>query len=115
MTVRAGDALADEGFGGIVAVGAGSARSPAPGRTVLAAGPDAAAHVVLIGKGITFDTGGICIKPRDGMKLMRKDMGGAAAVIAATLGAAEMDLPVRVTALAPLAENMASGSALASR
>jgi len=68
-------------------------------------------HVVLVGKGITFDTGGICIKPRDGMKLMRKDMGGAAAVVAATLAAAEMDLPVRITTLAPLAENMASGSA----
>jgi leucyl aminopeptidase len=110
VKIRSTDALADEGFGGIVAVGSGSARSP---RLVeLSWQPaGATAHVVLIGKGITFDTGGICIKPRDGMKLMRKDMGGAAAVIAATLGAAEMDLPVRVTALAPLAENMASGSA----
>jgi leucyl aminopeptidase len=67
--------------------------------------------VVLIGKGITFDTGGICIKPREGMKLMRKDMGGAAAVIAATLGAAGLGLPIRITALAPLAENMVSGTA----
>jgi len=110
VTVRGNDALAEDGFGGIVAVGSGSARTP---RLVeLSWQPErAAAHVVLIGKGITFDTGGICIKPRDGMKLMRKDMGGAAAVIAATFAAAEMDLPVRITTLAPLAENMASGSA----
>jgi leucyl aminopeptidase len=67
--------------------------------------------VVLVGKGITFDTGGICIKPRQGMKLMRKDMGGAAAVAAATIAAAALRLPVRVTALTPLAENMVSGTA----
>jgi leucyl aminopeptidase len=68
-------------------------------------------HVVLVGKGITFDTGGLCIKTAEGMKLMRKDMGGAAAVVAATLAAARLNLPVRVTALAPLAENMPSGTA----
>jgi leucyl aminopeptidase len=64
-----------------------------------------------VGKGITFDSGGISIKPREAMKLMRKDMGGAAAVIAATLGAAAMGLPVRVTALAPMAENMIGAGA----
>ncbi len=102
--------LHDEGFGGILAVGGGSDRGP---RLVeLAYRPRGAKrHVVLIGKGITFDSGGICIKPRDGMKLMRKDMGGAAAVIAATLGAAGLGLPIRVTTLAPLAENMISGNA----
>jgi leucyl aminopeptidase len=68
--------------------------------------------VVLIGKGITFDSGGISLKPLDGMKLMRKDMGGAAAVCAATLAAADLALPVRVTALAPLAENMVSGRSI---
>jgi leucyl aminopeptidase len=66
---------------------------------------------VLVGKGITFDTGGICIKPPAGMKLMRKDMGGAAAVLAATLGAAALRLPVRITALAPLAENLLGADA----
>jgi leucyl aminopeptidase len=60
---------------------------------------------VLVGKGITFDTGGVCIKPMSGMKLMRKDMAGAAAVIGATLAAAALRLPLRITALAPLAEN----------
>jgi leucyl aminopeptidase len=98
------------GFGGILAVGAGSARPP---RLVeLSWRPRAPRrHVVLVGKGITFDSGGISMKNADGMKLMRKDMGGAAAVCAATLAAADLALPVRVTALAPLAENLVSGSA----
>jgi leucyl aminopeptidase len=98
------------GFGGLVAVGSGSARPPQ--LVELAWRPSAPArHVVLVGKGITFDTGGLSIKPNENMKLMRKDMGGAAAVVAATLGAARLRLPVRVTALAPLAENAVSGSA----
>ncbi len=112
LTVRVRDPerLAAEGFGGILAVGGGSACGP---RLVeLAWQPRTARrHVVLVGKGITFDSGGINIKTREGMKLMRKDMGGAAAIMAATLAAAELDLPVRITALAPLAENMISGTA----
>jgi leucyl aminopeptidase len=110
VTVRGPGALRDEGFGGILAVGGGSDRGP---RLVeLAYRPKGATrHVVLVGKGITFDTGGISLKPRDGMKLMRKDMGGAAAIVAAALGAATLGLPVRITALAPLAENMVSGDA----
>ncbi|SCE77154.1 leucyl aminopeptidase family protein [Micromonospora mirobrigensis] len=110
LRVREPDELAAEGFGGILAVGNGSASGP---RLVeLDWRPaDARTHVVLVGKGITFDTGGISIKPRDAMKLMRKDMAGAAAVLAATLGAAVLKLPVRVTTLTPLAENMVSGSA----
>jgi leucyl aminopeptidase len=110
VTVREPDQLDAEGFGGILAVGAGSASPP---RLVeLSWRPEGAAtHVVLVGKGITFDTGGISIKPVDAMKLMRKDMGGAASVIAATLGAAALDLPVRITALTPLAENLLSGAA----
>jgi len=104
IRVRGTKELADEGFAGVIAVGRASTRGP---RFVeLSWRPRGATrHVVLVGKGITFDTGGICIKPRTGMKLMRKDMGGAAAVLAATLGAAALRLPVRVTALAPLAEN----------
>ncbi|RLP93914.1 leucyl aminopeptidase family protein [Micromonospora sp. BL4] len=110
LRVRGPDELAAEGFGGILAVGGGSASGP---RLVeLDWRPaDARTHVVLIGKGITFDTGGISIKPVPAMKLMRKDMAGAAAVVAATLGAATLRLPIRVTTLAPLAENMVSGSA----
>ncbi|QGN45596.1 leucyl aminopeptidase family protein [Micromonospora sp. WMMD558] len=110
LRVREPAELAAEGFGGILAVGGGSAHGP---RLVeLDWRPaDARTHVVLVGKGITFDTGGISIKPVPAMKLMRKDMAGAAAVVAATVGAAALRLPVRVTALAPLAENMVSGSA----
>ncbi|MDM4722341.1 leucyl aminopeptidase family protein [Micromonospora sp. WMMA1363] len=110
LRVREPDELAAEGFGGILAVGTGSANGP---RLVeLDWRPaDARTHVVLVGKGITFDTGGISIKPAPAMKLMRKDMAGAAAVVAATLGAAALRLPVRVTTLAPLAENMVSGAA----
>ncbi|BCJ53888.1 leucyl aminopeptidase [Actinoplanes sp. NBRC 14428] len=110
VTVRGTDRLRAEGFGGLLAVGGGSATPPC--LVELAWRPEGATrHVVLVGKGITFDTGGISIKTRDGMKLMKKDMGGGAAVVAATLGAADLDLPVRVTALVPLAENAVSGSA----
>lgn len=110
VRVRGPRELADEGFGALLAVGAGSASDP---RLVELewAPADARRHVVLVGKGITFDTGGISIKPVDGMKLMRKDMGGAAAVVATAVAAAELALPVRLTVLAPLAENMVSGSA----
>lgn len=102
--------LAAGGFGGILAVGSGSSRPP---RLVeLSWRPRRATrHVVLVGKGITFDSGGINLKPVEHMRLMRKDMTGAAVVCAALLGAARLRAPVRVTALAPLAENMVSGAA----
>ncbi|MFI6130326.1 leucyl aminopeptidase family protein [Micromonospora sp. NPDC051141] len=110
LRVRGPEELSAEGFGGILAVGGGSVQGP---RLVELDWRPAGArtHVVLVGKGITFDTGGISIKPVPAMKLMRKDMAGAAAVVAATLGAAALRLPVRITTLAPLAENMVSGSA----
>jgi leucyl aminopeptidase len=113
LTVRVRDPeqLAAEGFGGILAVGSGSARGP---RLVEVSWRprNARRHVVLVGKGITFDSGGISLKSRENMKLMRKDMAGAAAVVTATLAAAELKVPVRVTALAPLAENMVSGTSV---
>ncbi len=106
--VRDVDALTAEGFGGILAVGGGSPRPP---RLVeLSWKPRGATrHVVLVGKGITYDTGGIQIKPTTNMMLMRKDMGGAAAVAAATIGAARLNLPVRITTLLPIADNFVSG------
>jgi leucyl aminopeptidase len=109
-TTRDHAQLVEEGFGGILAVGGGSAHGP----LLLQLSwnpPGASEHVVLVGKGITFDTGGIDIKPNEAMQLMRKDMGGAATAIAATLAAAELNLAVRITTLTPLAENMVSGSA----
>ncbi|KAF7347209.1 Leucine aminopeptidase [Mycena venus] len=67
--------------------------------------------LVLVGKGITFDTGGISLKAPEDMKLMRGDMGGAAAVVAAALAIAQLKLPINVVVLTPLAENMPSGTA----
>ncbi|GDY29984.1 leucyl aminopeptidase family protein [Gandjariella thermophila] len=105
--------LAGHGFGGVLAVGGGSARPPRLVEltwrppSVRAGAP----HLVLVGKGITFDTGGISVKPADGMHLMRTDMAGGAAVIAALRAIAELKLPVRVTGLVPCAENHLSGAA----
>jgi leucyl aminopeptidase len=98
------------GYGGIMAVGQGS---DAPPRLVrLTHRPEGATkHLALVGKGITFDTGGISIKPALGMEAMKNDMGGAAAVLAATVAIARLGIPVNVTTYAAMAENMPSGSA----
>ncbi|WP_433370940.1 leucyl aminopeptidase family protein [Actinoplanes sp. CA-142083] len=106
--IRAGAEL--DRFGGLRAVGGGSVSPPC--LVEMSWSPaGAGTHVALVGKGITFDSGGISIKTREGMKRMKVDMGGAAAVAAATLGAAELELPVRVTALLPLAENAVGAAA----
>ncbi|HUR74252.1 MAG TPA: M17 family metallopeptidase, partial [Sporichthya sp.] len=105
------------GFGGILAVGAGSAREPrmirlgytpdgAPGPSA-----DALPHVVLVGKGITFDSGGLSLKPTDGMVAMKADMAGGAAVIGAMSALKALGVGVRVTGLVAAAENLPSGSA----
>jgi leucyl aminopeptidase len=70
------------------------------------------AHVALVGKGMTFDSGGLSIKPAAGMSAMKSDMAGAAAVLQATCAIAQLGLPVRVSTFAPMAENMLSGSAM---
>jgi leucyl aminopeptidase len=105
--------LAAHGFGGVLAVGAGSASPP---RLIEASWKprraSAGVHVVLVGKGITFDTGGINLKPGDGMRTMFTDMSGGAAVLGALRLVAENELPVRVSALVPAAENSISGSAM---
>ena len=102
-------ALEKDGMGGILAVGGGSARKP---RLVkLSYAPRGAKfHLALIGKGITFDTGGLNLKPADGMYTMKCDMAGAASVLAATAAIAELGLKIKVTAWGALAENMPSGS-----
>ncbi|SOC51761.1 leucyl aminopeptidase [Ornithinimicrobium cerasi] len=97
--------LQQEGCGGIVGVGQGSARGPRL-VTLRYAPEGAAAHLALVGKGITFDSGGLCIKPGASMVTMKMDMAGAAATAAAVLAIAELGLPVRVTAYLCLAENM---------
>jgi leucyl aminopeptidase len=104
--------LAEQGFGGVLAVGGGSARPPRfVELTWRPRGSAKAPHLVFVGKGITFDTGGISIKPAAGMHLMRTDMAGGGAVIAALLAIAALKLPLRVTGLVPCAENHVSGSA----
>jgi leucyl aminopeptidase len=110
-TVRDETWLAEQGFGGILAVGNGSVSPPRLIELTWRPRSATAGHLVLVGKGITFDTGGISIKPADGMHLMRTDMAGGAAVIAALRAIAELKLPVRVTGLVPAAENHVSGSA----
>ncbi|WP_190817497.1 leucyl aminopeptidase [Saccharopolyspora pogona] len=104
------NALRKQGFGGILGVGAGSARPPRLVR-LRHKGPKAAKKVALIGKGVTFDTGGISIKPAASMEDMTSDMSGAAAVIATMLLAARLNYPLDITATVPMAENMPSGTA----
>jgi len=102
--------LENGGYGGILAVGKGSATPPR--LLTLSYKPRGAkAHIALVGKGITFDSGGLSIKPTSGMATMKCDMSGAAAVVTATQAIAELGLPVQVTAYAALAENMPSGTA----
>ncbi len=102
--------LLSGGFGGVLAVGGGSASPPrvvVVGYRPPGAGP---ATPVLVGKGITFDTGGISIKPNAGMREMKTDMAGGAAVLAVLDAAARLELPTAVTAVVPAAENAVSGS-----
>ncbi|MBK8447579.1 MAG: leucyl aminopeptidase [Micropruina sp.] len=103
-------ALERGGYGGLMAVGGGSARPPRLVRFSYAP-RGAKAHLALVGKGITFDTGGLNLKPAEGMYTMKCDMGGAAAVLAATRAIADLGLKVRVTSYAAMAENMPSGTA----
>ena len=110
VEVLQGDALVQAGLAGVIAVGQGSVNPPAlavlhwPGR-------HDAAPVAFVGKGITFDTGGICIKPADGMWDMRADMAGAAACAGAILAVALRKSPAPAMAVLALAENATSGSA----
>jgi leucyl aminopeptidase len=102
-------ALRKGGYGGILGVGSGSSRLPRLIRLSYK-GPKASKKVALVGKGITFDTGGISIKPAAGMDEMTSDMSGAAAVIASVLLAAKLKYPLEVIATVPIAENMPSGT-----
>lgn len=100
--------LKKQGFGGILAVGMGSHRKPRLVRMSYSP-KKASKHVALVGKGITFDTGGISLKPGAGMDDMISDMGGSAAMVATILAAARLGLGVKITATIPLAENMPDG------
>jgi leucyl aminopeptidase len=111
------DRIESERLGGLLGVAAGAAEPPRLMRLRYEAKRRPrtrrpAPTVALVGKGITFDSGGLSLKPPAGMMHMKADMGGAAAVISATLAAAELGLPVSVTAWVAATENMPSGTAI---
>lgn len=101
--------LAEEGFGGVIAVGKGS-DSP-PRFIIMEYGADLTdvPTVCVVGKGLTFDSGGLNIKPADGMESMKNDMGGSAAVFGIVHAVAALGLPIHLVGLIPSAENMPSG------
>ncbi|MEV4368521.1 leucyl aminopeptidase [Nonomuraea sp. NPDC049637] len=103
--------LQAEGFGGILAVGRGSVRPPRLIQLSYVPEQPAERHVVLVGKGITFDSGGLSLKPTENMKTQKTDMAGGAVVIAVLAALARLGAPVRVTGLIAAAENMPSGTA----
>jgi leucyl aminopeptidase len=104
-------ALRRLGAGGLLGVARGSQEPP---RLIILSyrGRRGGPHLGLVGKGVTFDSGGISIKPAEHMEAMKGDMAGAAAVIAAICAIARLGLPLRVTAVVPATENLPSGSAL---
>ncbi len=114
ITILNSKILAREGFNGLLTVGAGSRFEPC--MVKLSYNPGDAAkdrHLALVGKGITFDTGGISLKPAKGMKEMQSDMAGAATALAAICAAAELKVPLKMSAYLCLAENrIGSGAVL---
>jgi leucyl aminopeptidase len=111
VRVTAGDVLSD-GYPLIAAVGAAATRDRAPRLVEVEWGDPRHPHVAVIGKGVCFDSGGLDIKPAGGMRLMKKDMGGAAHALALFGLIAGERLPVRLHLLIPAVENAVSGSAL---
>jgi leucyl aminopeptidase len=111
VTVLDETALAEQGYGAILGVGQGSDRPPRLVRLDYAPA-DAGRHVAIVGKGITFDTGGLSLKPPASMVGMKYDMCGAATVLAVVRAAAELMLPVHVTGWMCIADNMPSGRAI---
>lgn len=102
--------LTKEGFGGIMGVGQGSSQPPRLVQlTYIPENPTD--HVVLVGKGITFDTGGISLKPSTSMETMKSDMAGAATMLNVIAAGAKLELNTQITALLAVAENMPSGTA----
>lgn len=111
LTVTRGDAL-EQGFPMIAAVGRAASRDREPRLIELVWGRAEHPRIAIIGKGVTFDSGGLDIKPASGMGLMKKDMGGAAHALALARLVMESSLPVRLHLLVPAVENSISGSAM---
>ena len=112
VSVVTGDALLDENYPSIHAVGRAADPARAPRIIELGWGRPGAPLVALVGKGVVFDTGGLDIKPSAGMRLMKKDMGGAAHVLALARMIMAAELPVRLAVLVPVVENAISGDAM---
>ena len=102
--------LADEKMGSMLAVAQGSDQPPRLAILKHQGGAASAPTLALVGKGVTFDSGGLSLKPSDGMKTMKCDMGGAAAVLGAMTAIARLKLPVNVVGYMGLVENMVNGS-----
>jgi leucyl aminopeptidase len=112
IKIRKGADLEKAGYNGILNVGRGSLNEPA--MVTLSYKPKAKSfhHFVLVGKGITFDTGGLCLKPGDKMWEMKSDMSGAAIALAAIQIIADLKLPIEVDAVLCLAENRPGQNAM---
>ena len=103
--------IAEKGMGGLVAVSQGTAEEPQLIVLRYQAGGEGGT-LGLVGKGVTFDSGGISIKPSGGMHEMKMDMSGAAAVLEAVSAIAKLELPINILAVIPSTENMPSGTAV---
>lgn len=104
--------LQEMGAGGILAVAQGSAHEPKMIHLTYKPAAKAKKRIVLVGKGVTFDSGGLSLKPADGMMDMKIDMAGAAAVMAVFRALAHLKLPVEVHGVCAMVENMPSGTAI---
>lgn len=112
ITVIAGEGLLEANFPAVHAVGRAATPQRAPRMIEITWGDQTAPRLALVGKGVVFDTGGLDIKPSSGMRLMKKDMGGAASVLALGRMIMAAALPVRLTILTPVVENAISGDAM---
>jgi len=111
-TVIQGEGLLEAGYPAVHAVGRAAAPDRAPRMIEIAWGDPAAPSVAIVGKGVVFDTGGLDLKPSSAMRLMKKDMGGAAHALALGRMVMAGGLPVRLTVLTPVVENAVSGAAM---
>ena len=111
IEVVVGEDLLEAGYPAVHAVGRAATPARAPRMIEISCGDEAAPHVVVIGKGVVFDSGGLDIKPSAGMRQMKKDMGEAARLALGRM-IASAKLPVRLTVLTPVVENAISGDAM---
>ncbi len=111
VTVLDHDELARQGYGGLAAVGGGAQHPPCLA-ILRYRPPSAVGHVCLVGKGITYDSGGLCLKPKKWLPAMKADMAGAAVVVAVLSAVAELGIGTAVTGYLPIAENALSGDAM---